>query len=157
MLLFCIHGLWSIVRCIPFCSYLYYQSYWISNQKNKLEDWTFHIFTLFIIYKVGRYIISTVRVLLKTIFQNIYMKYRIVASDVGGWRLCDDIGRRLVFGEAVAVLPAEHLVADARDVGGVGAATPAHVPHAQLQPLLDEHLHCFAFIPVYPSVDEKNR
>lgn len=53
--------------------------------------------------------------------------------------------------EAVRVPPALHLVADARDVGGVGPAAAAHVAHAQRQPLLDEHLHRLALVAVDPA------
>lgn len=52
--------------------------------------------------------------------------------------------------EAVAVPPAMHLVADPRDVRGVRPAAPAHVAHAQRQPLLDEHFHGLALVAVDP-------
>lgn len=59
---------------------------------------------------------------------------------------------RLVFGlEAVSVPPAVHLVLDARHVCGVRATAAAHVPHAEVQPLLYVYLHGLALVTVYPT------
>lgn len=64
---------------------------------------------------------------------------RVVVLSVGVFQL-----------EPPPVAPAVHLVADPRHVGGVRATAAAHISHAQLQPLLDEHLYSFTLVTVYP-------